>query len=89
MWKQEKYEGFEIHVQAVPKFGPPPAEGVPFGYTGYVTRPGNVVAVEANVRRFTRHEATFESREEAESAAFEEGRSVVDGNHKSLNVKGL
>ena len=35
----DEYNGFKIRVLAVPEYSPHPPN-IPFGYTGYIARPG-------------------------------------------------
>ncbi|MBN3838871.1 hypothetical protein [Burkholderia sp. Ac-20349] len=89
MWRNESYKGFLINVLPVLKHNPEPGQQVPYGYTGYVNRPGAVIAVEANIRRFTHPSADFPNEAMAAQAAFEEGRSIIDRTHSELTIDGL
>lgn len=89
MWRDETYKGFEIHVLPVLKHNPSPGQQVPYGYTGYVNRPGAVITVEANILRFTHSSADFSDEVAAVQAALEEGRSIIDRTHPHLTTDGL
>jgi hypothetical protein len=86
----DEYKGYTIRALAVPEYSPHPPN-IPFGYTGYVARPGaNVDYASARRVSFAHPVADLLSADAAEQAAFAEGRSIVDGTHPDgLDTKGL
>jgi hypothetical protein len=84
------YNGFTIRVLAVPEYSPHPPN-IPFGYTGYVARPGTDIRCAPSQRVCFAHPiADFLTAEAAELAGFAEGRSIVDDTHPDgLNTERL
>ncbi|CAE6791223.1 hypothetical protein [Paraburkholderia domus] len=86
----DEYNGFTIRVLAVAEYSPHPPN-IPFGYTGYVARPGADVRYASAQRvSFAHPIADLLTAEAAEQAGFAEGRSIIDGMHPDgLNTEGL
>lgn len=85
----EEYNGFTIHVIAVPEYSPHPPN-IPFAYTGYVARSGADVRYAPHKVSFGHPIADLLAAEAAEQAGFAEGRSIIDGTHpEGLSTKGL
>ncbi|WP_140413375.1 hypothetical protein [Pandoraea sp. PE-S2T-3] len=82
------HEGFTIRALAMPEYSPH-GPGVKFGYVAHVCRPGADTRYADKVVRFAHPVHDFASATAAEEAAFNEGRSIIDGTHASLNAKGL
>jgi hypothetical protein len=89
MWKSDEYKGFEIHVLAVVKHGPPTPD-IPYWFNGFVCRPGDAGNKEGGRKVFFSRPATFfDTQAEASDAGFTEGKAVIDGNHPVHSVDGL
>jgi len=86
----DEYNGFTIRVLAVPEYSPHPPN-IPFGYTGYVARPGADVRYASSHRMSFAHPiADLVTAEAAEQAGFAEGRLIINGTHPDgLNTEGL
>lgn len=84
-----EYNGFTIRILAVPEYSPHP-QNIPFGYVGYVARPGADGRLASRKVDFSHSIADLLTAHAAEQAGFAEGRSIIDGTHPDgLNTKGL
>ena len=82
------HDGFTIRALAMAEHSPHGPD-VKFSYVGHVCRPGADIRYADKVVRFAHAMPDFDSAEAAEAAAFDEGRSIIDGTHASLDGKGL
>lgn len=84
------YKGYTIRVLAVPEYSLHPPN-IPFGYVGYVARPGvDIRYASSQWVNFAHPIADLLTAQAAEQAGFAEGRSIVDGTHPDgLNIEGL
>jgi hypothetical protein len=84
----EEYKGFTIRVLAIAEYSPHPP-GIPFGYVGYVARPGANLRFGSQQVQFVHPVPDFPTDVAAEQAGFAEGRSIIDGTHATLTTSAL
>jgi hypothetical protein len=85
----DEYKGFTIRVLPIPEYSPHPPN-IPFGYVGYVARPGADIRYAAQKVDFSHPVPDFLTADAAEQAGFGEGRSIIDGTHPGgLTTNGL
>src|SRR5260370_42222229 len=85
----EEYKGSKIRVLAMPEYSPHPPN-IPFGYVGYVARPGANIRYASQKVTFAHPVPDLLTADAAERAGFAEGRSIIDGTHPDgLNTQRL